>query len=202
MLSCFRQVKPQDIPGVRADSVELAVKAGIQTMANAPQVGIDTLSGSPEVPPGILHGARVLAVVLHLHEMGYQWIRILPYLSPSGMHWRCAITSRDNMEADGYTLRTERPADGLVVTYSTGAEDRLFDWPDAPTMSVSELAARFLERFPRIAAAGRGQDREYTRWLAAVAGEAEKTSEPRLVYLLADFDLDPEYASRWCPPPA
>lgn len=154
-----------------------------------------------DVLPRTLPGARVLAVVLHLHKMGYQRIRIMPYLSPSGMHWRCAITPRDNMDADGYTLRMGKQADGLVVTYSSAAEALLFNWPDAPTMSVPELAARFLERFPCIASAGHGRDREYTGWLVEVVGEAEKAAEPHLVFLFADFDLSPEYLRRWLPPP-
>jgi hypothetical protein len=43
-------------------------------------------------------------MVHELHKAGYQRIRILPYLSPSGAYWRCTITTSDNVADDGYHL--------------------------------------------------------------------------------------------------
>ena len=117
------------------------------------------------------------------------------------MYWRCEITPRDNMQSDGYSVRIGKQDEGLVAAYSSAAGALLFDWPDSPTLSVPELAARFLQQFPRIASAGCGRDRKYTGWLVEVIGAAEKAAEPHLVFLSADFDLDPEYLTRWLPPP-
>src|SRR5438445_11614927 len=36
----------------------------------------------------------LLLMVAELHRRGYQQLRIAPYMSPSGMHWRCRFVPK------------------------------------------------------------------------------------------------------------
>jgi hypothetical protein len=37
-------------------------------------------------------------MVGELHELGFQRLRVSPGMAPTGMHWRCTITSVDNIQ--------------------------------------------------------------------------------------------------------
>jgi hypothetical protein len=41
--------------------------------------------------PQIRRAVRVLAIVGELHRRGYQLLRVMPFMSPSGAYWRCWI---------------------------------------------------------------------------------------------------------------
>jgi hypothetical protein len=46
----------------------------------------------PQHPePHIRRAIRVLAMLGELHKRGYQLVRVKPFMSPSGAHWRCWI---------------------------------------------------------------------------------------------------------------
>ncbi|GGG46532.1 hypothetical protein GCM10010964_37370 [Caldovatus sediminis] len=42
-------------------------------------------------PDPLRRSVRVLAMVGDLHKRGYQRVRVMPYMAPSGCHWRCEI---------------------------------------------------------------------------------------------------------------
>lgn len=130
-------------------------------------------------------------MVHELHKAGYQRIRFISGMAPSGVHWRCSITHAGNITADG--LRLREPGDpSLVASYSTGAGDRYFDWPDAPGRSARELGMMFLERFPHVAEKGTGRDWAYAGWLTEMLGRAER--DHGLPVFFADYPLDPSPA--------
>jgi len=54
--------------------------------------------------------------------------------------------------------------DTLAAHYSSGSEREYFNWKDAGHATPSKLADLFIERFPEIAAAGRGSDWLYAGW--------------------------------------
>ncbi len=137
-------------------------------------------------------------MVVELHKAGYQKIRISPGLSPSGGHWRCAVTFVDNVADDGFTVRDFDLERGLVATYTTGQGAQLFDWPDAEGKDARQLAALFLMRYPVIAERGIGEDWLYSGWLLKTLGMAERGDLP---ILYADFDLVEEQVARIRPPP-
>lgn len=68
--------------------------------------------------------------------------------------------------------------DDLSAHYTSGQENRYFDWPDAPGKSARQLAAMFVERFPKIAAAGVGRDYAYAGWYIEMLGTAENGELP------------------------
>jgi hypothetical protein len=43
----------------------------------------------------VRRAVRVLAMIGELHKRGFQRLRLMPHMSPSGLHWRCAIGSAD-----------------------------------------------------------------------------------------------------------
>ncbi len=134
--------------------------------------------------PQFREALRVLSMVRALHEEGYQRIRAFGSLAPSGAYWRCAVTSADNVEENGWRIR-----DGFsdVANFTTGAGTAPFGWEDAGDMAVRELAAMFVERFPRIAKRGAGCDQAYANWFAGMMATAETG---RLPIFDADFEID------------
>ena len=41
--------------------------------------------------PHVRRAVRVLAMVGELHRRGYQKLRVMSFMSPNGMYWRCWI---------------------------------------------------------------------------------------------------------------
>lgn len=142
-------------------------------------------------------------MVHELHKAGYQRIRILPFLAPSGCYWRCWITPISNIASDGYTILEDdwEKRAGIVAHYTSGQGNHYFDWEDAAHLNARQLAKLFLERFPKIAVEGSGLDWAYAGWLTDVLGTAELGPQGgHLVHLMQDWPADEDYLRRWRPP--
>ena len=135
---------------------------------------------------------RVLVMVHELHKAGYQYLRIAPAMSPSGCHWRCAITPTTNIKKSHGAMTVNYSKN--VAHYTSGQENEYFEWKDAKTDTARELAAKFIKRFPEIAEKALGQDWEYVGWYVQMLGLAEQGVFP-IAY--ADWPLDPD--PRWLP---
>lgn len=138
---------------------------------------------------------RVMTMVHELHKAGYQQLRIAFGVSPAGTHYRCHITPADNVSANGW-----EPIDWSrdVATYSTGQDDRYFEWPDGPGMTARDLAVAFIDRFPGIAQRAQRRDRAYVGWYVEMLGHAERGMFP---IRFADWDLEFDPAMDPPPPP-
>ena len=134
----------------------------------------------------------VLEMVQFLHERGYERIRISPGMSPSGNCWRCLITHRGNIQENHGAMPVDFDADS--AHYTTGAGSRYFAWEDAHEDRPSELADRFIQRFPEIAKKGQGKDPEYVRWYRKML---ELAKEGALPVAYEDWDDEPD--PRWLP---
>lgn len=143
------------------------------------------ISLEPSKDPGIRRACRLLAMVHELHKAGYQRLRICSGMSPAGTHWRCHVTPAENIATNGWEINNW---DEDVASYSTGDEDRFFGFNDAPGKSARELAAIFVDRFPRIATRSFGQDWPYAGWFTEALGAAEHGNLP---IFFADYDLEP-----------
>lgn len=155
---------------------------------------------APVPPPSPTHQSaiRLLCIVHELHRAGYQHVRFSSGMAPSGMYWRCSITHAGNMSNDGLRI-IDHASNEEVAPYSTGSQDRYFDWPEAPGRSAKELAALFAERFPRIVRMGTGRDWAYAGWLTEMIGRAERDGPSSLPVFFADYHLDIDPV--WLPPP-
>lgn len=147
----------------------------------------------PQSGPLLRDILRVLSLVGALHEAGYQRIRVFTCLSPSGTYWRCLITSADNVQENGWDIED---IFSNVVRYSSGEEAAPFGWEDAGNKSACELARRFVERFPRVAALGAGSDQDYADWFAGMMVTARTGRVP---VFAADYEIDLSAVS--VPPP-
>src|SRR5215210_9550042 len=93
--------------------------------------------------PHIRRAQRVLLMVHELHKRGYQRLRVVPGMSPSGAYWRCSVTPIMN------TLVTHgamfRDFDRDTAIYTSGMENHYFDWQDAEQDTARQLASKFVE---------------------------------------------------------
>lgn len=112
---------------------------------------------------------RVIRMVGELHRQGYQRLRIFPHLYP--LAWRCEIGP---IEQFSRVNGAWCPKDGERARYSGASGNRYFEWDDSATDSARSLAAKFLIRFPEVAASGRGRDWEYAGWLSELLGVLER----------------------------
>ena len=83
-------------------------------------------------------------------------------------------------------VRHSRTRDHLAAHYSSGQNNEYFGWTDAKEDTVQQLAQKFIERFPDIVAASRGDDWNYAGWYVSMVGHAEREHFP-IAY--ADWDL-------------
>jgi hypothetical protein len=83
--------------------------------------------------PHVRRAVRVLPMVGELHRRGYQNFRVMPFMSPSGNHWRCWIGPDSLFYRDhGAYLRdsdfSERQSESLSARYTSGDENWFFGW--------------------------------------------------------------------------
>ena len=87
---------------------------------------------------------KVLTMVRELHNQGYQRIRISPGMAPSGMHWRCAITTASNISSrNGALISSNGVEDDLIARYSSADSDRYFGLEKTKKAGPRELAKLF-----------------------------------------------------------
>jgi hypothetical protein len=127
----------------------------------------------------------LLLMVAELHRLGYQRLRIVPGVAPSGLYWRCTLASAAHF-SDQHGARIA--SQGPVARYSTGQARAYFDWPDAADDTPEQLARKFLARFPEIAAQSQGADAAYAEWYAEMLRLTEPDGAP-IAY--ADWELEP-----------
>ena len=135
---------------------------------------------------------RILQGVEVLHQRGHQQVRILPGMSPSGMHWRVAVTPADNLvDTDGYPdLRDWDQA----ITYTTGTGTEFAGTTVTVTTSPDEVADTILEAMPRVQTAY--PDPEYVRWYDELTRLVERHNALPIAY--ADyFDSIPGWEVGW-----
>lgn len=129
--------------------------------------------------PHVRRAVRVLAMVGELHRRGYQRIRVMPFMSPSGNHWRCYIgPDRLFYRNHGAYLRdtdfSERQSETLSARYSSANENRYFGWTGSEDDDSRSLADKFLSRFIRIAGEGEGWNYTYAGWYQRLLGLADR----------------------------
>jgi hypothetical protein len=146
----------------------------------------------PQHPePHVRCAVRILAMVGELHKRGHQRLRVMPYMSPSGMHWRCSIAPVLFFHRNhGAILGEPGDADAtqaaaMIARYSSADGNHYFDWNDATADTARSLADKFLARFLLLAAAGRGWDYAYAGWYLRLLGYAERGWLP---YVFADYE--------------
>lgn len=128
-------------------------------------------------------GRKIMLMLRELHMMGYEKLRLISSVSPSGACWRFAIlpvtkVSRLNgAMASSFDFRADASGSFDGSERCTGAGDSENDSP-------RKIAELFLSRFPEIAAEGLGQDKDYVDWYKNVIRETEPQD---LIYAHDDY---------------
>lgn len=143
--------------------------------------------------------ARVVTMLSELHKAGFQLLRVMPSMSPSGAHWRLAIgpvelfhRNHGAIMVSEFDLKSssKQKLEALVrgvALYSSGqaGDGSFFGWQDAKQDDARELAYKFLQRFPLLAEHGRGWDYAYAGWYQRFCGLVEQGFFP---YCFADTE--------------
>lgn len=134
---------------------------------------------------------KVLLLVSELHLRGYQLLRALPGMSPSGTSWRCSIAPASLVSShNGARFLDDAFWNPLVAHYTSAAGTEYFGWTDADRTTPSGLARLFIERFPEIVEAGRGSDWRYAGWYVEMLG---LTYPNRFPYAYSDWGDPGDY---------
>ncbi|MDE6648949.1 MAG: hypothetical protein K2K45_03365 [Muribaculaceae bacterium] len=100
-------------------------------------------------------GVYELMKVLHeLHKLGYQKLRWMSYMAPSGLSLRCHITTQDHICADREIVIGGDPNEiwcTSIGTMTTGED-------------IKPLVKTFMNENPRLLEIGKGNDPEYVEW--------------------------------------
>lgn len=128
---------------------------------------------------------RLVSMLSELHKAGYQRLRAMPHMAPSGLYWRYviapvvvfysnhgALISEPALERIAETNSAEQ-REAVVARWTSGEKEGYFDWPDAGSDGARELAAKFVGRFRRLASLGEGWDHAYAGWHLRALGLAE-----------------------------
>ena len=95
------------------------------------------ISFNPSNNEAFRRKVRVMRMVLELHKSGYQGLRIITGISPSGFYWRCAVSFASNISEDynydgkGNYQWKKFFNPNLVARYSSAQGNNYFGWRDS-----------------------------------------------------------------------
>lgn len=114
-------------------------------------------------------GAYELMQILHeLHKLGYQKLRWMSYMAPSGLSLRCHITTQDHICANREIVFSGESNE--IWCASIGAMTTGED--------VKPLVRLFMDENPRLLEIGKGDDPEYIEWFDKLLSFAAKDQTP------------------------
>lgn len=116
---------------------------------------------------------RILSMVRHLHEAGYERLRICSGYAHTGA-WRCFITPAGNMFDNGWLPRS---ADGTHMFAADEGPD-FFGWDGSADHDARSLAIDFLFHHADGLRQAEGRDEGYAAWFAERLHEAERGHLP------------------------
>lgn len=119
----------------------------------------------------MLNFQKILYVAGNLHKKGYQNLRIIPSLSPSGLSWRCSfITIKQGRIINVYASTWLQDFDGI--------NEKEIE------LSIEELTNLFIEKENDFLQNCKGKNEEYVQWFERVL-QILKAEE--LPYAYADY---------------
>ena len=141
----------------------------------------------------IRRAVRVLSMVGELHKRGYQRLRVMPYIAPSGLAWRCTIAAADLFYRNHGAILKEigafddgNQASADIARYTSGQDNHYFGWADAEQDNARSLADKFVQRFQKLSDQGKGFDYAYAGWYLRLLGLAEAGWLPDCVPVVYD----------------
>ncbi len=123
------------------------------------------------MPKSTFHklGVYELMKILHeLHKLGYQKLRWMSYMAPSGLSLRCHITTQDHICANREIVFDGDPNE--IWFTSTGVMTTGED--------MKPLVKTFMNENPRLLEIGKGNDPEYVEWFNKLLSFAAEGQTP------------------------
>lgn len=118
----------------------------------------------------MINRQKLLFMVKELHSRGFEKLRIIPSVSPSGMHWRCSFIAgtKDN---------------SLIASNWLGKHE-YEDSQKEIQLTPEALADLFLRENYEFVNQCKGENKEYTQWYR---GMLENLSKEELPYAFDDY---------------
>jgi hypothetical protein len=139
----------------------------------------------PELLVAATNARRLLSMVAELHKLGYEGLRVTPFMSPSGCYWRCCIIPACLTSHEHGARLAEDVDYETLPRYSSGDEDNYFGWANMKPKSPLLLARRFILVFPKFAEQGKHPDPAYAAWYLNML---EATAPHGVIYAFADME--------------
>lgn len=162
------------------DAVKIAVRTLLSTETRVEDVQVVAFDEHLHqlVQSAITHrmALHLLEGVRVLHERGYQAVRALPYMSPSGLHWRVEIS-----DTPFFTDASARRS----VGYSTAGGLEFVGTEVAATTSPEVFADLILGALPGL---GPADDPRYAGWYSGLLDVVNEQDE--LPVAFSDSDLE------------
>lgn len=126
---------------------------------------------------------RMMIATKLLHDVGFERLRLVAGLSPSGLAWRYALVPASHtLRKHGGKMSKRWP--GVSFPRGSMVRDRMSDamglTRDAPPVEIAEMVRT---HFPALMRATRGRDVPYVRWLRHVLAQ---TAPGGYIYMFAD----------------
>jgi hypothetical protein len=119
----------------------------------------------------MLNFQKILYVAGNLHKKGYQNLRIVPSLSPSGLSWRCSfVTIKEGRIVNIY-------ASNFIQGFDSINEKEI-------ELSIEELTNLFIEKENDFLQNCKGKNEEYVQWFERVL---QNLKAEELPYAYADY---------------
>lgn len=148
----------------RADAIAAAIDTLAATATSVDEVRLVALdrAGYEDLHAGLAQSTpvRILQGVRVLHQRGYHAVRVLPGMSASGLHWRVAVTTADNMSVEGGHLHV--CDHNGVIFYSTAGLTAFAGAEVTVTTGPETVADLILAALPGTAPTA--DDPEYLAW--------------------------------------
>lgn len=119
----------------------------------------------------MLNLKKVLLIAEVLHQKGYQNLKIIPSLSPSGVYWRCSF------ETSYKGLKFDIIASNWLQDFWSISESEI-------KLDIHKLTNKFIEEHKVFLEKCKGENEEYSKWFKDAV---EILDEEELPYAFSDY---------------
>ncbi len=115
---------------------------------------------------------KLLFMVEKLHQRGFEKLEVIPYLSPSGIYWRCEFMDQSK--------KTNFMASDWISKHENGNPNNEIK------LSLLELADLFIAENLIFMQQCKGINEKYTKWYSEMLKQLKKEELP---YAFADWEI-------------
>lgn len=124
----------------------------------------------------MINRQKLLFMVEELHQRGYGKLRIIPYLAPSGLHWRCNFID-ENKESKV-----------IVSNWINEHEDK--HSKDEIQLTIQELADLFVKENDAFIEHCKGENKKYENWYSEML---KQLTTGELPYAFSDYESSRDF---------